>query len=52
MIPWPFDLLHNPQARADWERRRPDKAEEMRRRFPLRPIDDQTSKQEGKDDDR
>jgi hypothetical protein len=35
-IPWALDLLHNPEARADWERRHPGRAAEMREQFPLR----------------
>jgi hypothetical protein len=34
-IPWALDLLHNPEARADWERRHPGRATEMQERFPL-----------------
>jgi hypothetical protein len=34
-IPWAFDLLRNPDARADWERRHPGRAAEMRERAPL-----------------
>jgi hypothetical protein len=38
-IPWAFDLLHNPDARADWESRHPGRAAEMKGRFLLRLID-------------
>jgi hypothetical protein len=38
-IPWAFDLLHNPDARADWESRHPGRAAEMQERFPLKLID-------------
>ena len=58
-VPWALDLLRNPDARADWERRHPGRAEGTRERTPLRPIETEgsiamvaTTKQENSWDDK